>query len=99
MDGRGDAYNCRYRDQTGWHSSRAHSGYARHSVRRAKNLAAGSFYLCARMDENGHPGPRVRLIYPELGPGETGRATFRIHSPPATIVLQGEWKGPWQDPY
>jgi len=51
------------------------------------------------LDENGHPGPRVRLIYPELKPGETGRATFRIHSHPATIVLQGEWKGPWQDPY
>jgi hypothetical protein len=51
------------------------------------------------LDENGHPGPRVRLIYPELKPGETGRATFRIHSHPATIVLQGEWKGRWQDPY
>ena len=51
------------------------------------------------LDEHGHPGPRVRLIYPRLESGETGRATFRIHSHPATIVLQGEWKGPWQDPY
>jgi hypothetical protein len=53
----------------------------------------------AELDENGHPGPRVRLIYPKLAPGETGRATFRIHSHPAMILLHGEWKGPWQDPY
>lgn len=44
--------------------------------------------------------PRVRLIYPELKPGETGRATLRIRSAePAKIVFEGEWKGPWQDPY
>jgi len=52
-------------------------------------------------DERGQKaGARVRLIYPKLGPGETGRATFRMHlSRPAKIVLQGEWKGPWRDPY
>jgi integrase len=44
-------------------------------------------------------GARARLIYPRLAPDETGRATFRLHlSRPATIVLQGEWKGPWRDP-
>jgi len=52
-------------------------------------------------DERGQKaGARVRLIYPKLGSGETGRATFRIRlSRPAKIVLEGEWKGPWRDPY
>lgn len=52
-------------------------------------------------DEHGRKaGARVRLIYPELRPGETGAATFRIRlSRPAKIVLKGEWNGPWRDPY
>jgi hypothetical protein len=52
-------------------------------------------------DENGDKaGPRIRLIYPELKPGETGTATFRIRlAEPAKVVLQGEWNGPWRDPY
>jgi hypothetical protein len=45
-------------------------------------------------------GPRVRLIYPKLKPKETGVATFRIRmAEPTKIVLQGEWNGPWRDPY
>jgi hypothetical protein len=45
-------------------------------------------------------GPHVRLIYPKLKPGETGAATFRIRlAEPAKIVLQGEWNGPWRNPY
>ena len=52
-------------------------------------------------DERGRQaGPQVRLIYPELKRGETGAATLRIRSSrPAKIVLQGEWNGPWRDPY
>jgi hypothetical protein len=52
-------------------------------------------------DEHGKKaGPRVRLIYPELKPGETGVATFRIRlGRPAKIVLEGEWNGPWRNPY
>jgi len=52
-------------------------------------------------DQRGHKaGPHVRLIYPELKPGETGAVTFRIRlAEPAKIVLQGEWNGPWRDPY
>src|SRR5579863_5728021 len=52
-------------------------------------------------DERGQrAGDRVRLIYPKLGPGETGRATFRLHSSnPVKVVLQGEWKGAWRSPY
>jgi hypothetical protein len=52
-------------------------------------------------DEHGKKaGPRVRLIYPELKPGRDGVATFRIRlSRPARIVLEGEWNGPWRDPY
>ena len=43
---------------------------------------------------------RVRLIYPRLQSGESGKATFRLRSSsPARIVLTGEWKGPWKDPY
>jgi hypothetical protein len=45
-------------------------------------------------------GPKIRLIYPKLKPGESGKATFRIRSNnPAKIVLQGHWNGPWKDPY
>ncbi len=52
-------------------------------------------------DERGkQAGVRVRLIYPQLRPCETGRATFRVRlSRPAKIVLQGDWNGPWRDPY
>jgi hypothetical protein len=50
-------------------------------------------------DERGQKaGARVRLIYPKLEPGETGRATFRIRfNRPAKIVLSGDWNGPWRD--
>lgn len=50
-------------------------------------------------DQGRLAGRRVRLIYPRLEPGETGRATFRIRIHAAKIVLQGEWNGPWRDPY
>ena len=52
-------------------------------------------------DKNGHQaGPELRLLYPRLGRGETGSATFRIRLvSPARVKLRGEWKGPWQDPY
>ena len=51
-------------------------------------------------DERGKTSDaRVRLIYPELKPGESGKATFRIRfAMPSKIILDGEWKGPWQDP-
>ena len=52
-------------------------------------------------DEQGRQaGPAVRLLYPRLQPGETGYGTFRIRSSsPAKVVLRGEWKGPWRNPY
>src|SRR5262245_32428761 len=43
--------------------------------------------------------PRPRLIYPHLSAGERGTATFRVHSTPVRIVLEGVWKGPRRDPY
>ncbi len=52
-------------------------------------------------DKNGTVvGKKMRLIYPELKPGETGNATFRIKSASATtIVLSGVWEGPYKNPY
>ncbi len=51
-------------------------------------------------DQGKQAGARVRLIYPELKPGETGRATFRIRTGrPAKIVLRGEWNGAYRNPY
>jgi hypothetical protein len=45
-------------------------------------------------------GGKVRLNYPHLRAGETGRATFRIRlSSPAKIVLWGDRRGPWRNPY
>ena len=45
-------------------------------------------------------GEPVRLIYPQLNPGETGSATFRIRSSsPTRVVLRGKWEGPWRNPY
>lgn len=65
------------------------------------SLPLPSEVFFTEFDEHGRKaGPRVRLIYPKLAPGETGRATFRIRSAgPAKIVLQGEWNGPYRDPY
>jgi hypothetical protein len=46
------------------------------------------------------PRSRVRLIYPRLKSGESGKATFRLRSSSAArIILTGEWKGPWKNPY
>ena len=43
-------------------------------------------------------GAKVRLIYPKLRAGEKGWATFRLRSSnPASILLTGEWKGPWRE--
>jgi hypothetical protein len=52
-------------------------------------------------DAGGKPdGAKVRLIYPRLEPGESGRATFRIRSSsPTKLVLQGLWDGPLRSPY
>lgn len=45
-------------------------------------------------------GKITRLIYPELKPGESGNATFRIKSASSTtIVLSGVWQGPYKNPY
>ena len=45
-------------------------------------------------------GEKTRLIYPELEPGESGYATFRIKGgSTTTIVLTGIWEGPYKDPY
>jgi hypothetical protein len=45
-------------------------------------------------------GPHTRLIYPNLGSGERGIATFRIGvARPARIALEGLWNGPWKNPY
>ena len=64
-------------------------------------LPLPSHVFFTEFDEQGQrSGKRVRLIYPKLEPGEKGRATLRIRlARPAKIVLQGEWNGPWQDPY
>jgi hypothetical protein len=51
-------------------------------------------------DQGRKAGARVRLIYPKLKAGERGYATFRIRlAEPAKIVLEGEWNGPWRNPY
>lgn len=51
-------------------------------------------------DQGRKAGSRTRLIYPKLKAGERGYATFRIRlAEPAKIVLEGEWNGPWRDPY
>ena len=42
---------------------------------------------------------KVRLIYPNLKPGESGRATLRSGDNASRLVLKGEWDGPWQNPY
>jgi hypothetical protein len=44
-------------------------------------------------------GPETRVLYPNLSPGERGRATLSLKTHPDRIALRGEWNGPWQDPY
>jgi hypothetical protein len=45
-------------------------------------------------------GEKRLLVYPELKAGEGGRATFlRVPSGANTVVLTGEWHGPYRDPY
>ena len=53
------------------------------------------------LSDNGKSaGPKVRLIYPRLDAGESGKATFLTRlDRPAKIVLVGEWHGPWQALY
>lgn len=49
---------------------------------------------------NKQHGKEWRLIYPRLSPGESGRATFRgLTGSPERLVLRGDWRGGWQDPY
>lgn len=51
------------------------------------------------VDAHEHPvGKRRALIYPNLKLGEKGWATFRI-SRGSTVVLTGEWNGPWKSAY
>lgn len=70
-------------------------------IRYSGSVALPSEVFFEEFDEHGRrAGPRVRLIYPKLERGERGSATFRTRlSIPAKIVLQGEWNGPWRDPY
>ena len=65
------------------------------------NLGLPSEVFFTEFDNSGKKaGAPVRLIYPKLKPGETAIATFRIRlARPVRIVLLGEWKGPWRDPY
>ncbi len=40
------------------------------------------------------------LIYPQLSPGQQGKATFlRIHGNPNRLILRGEWSGKWVNKY
>jgi hypothetical protein len=53
------------------------------------------------LDSQNQPlGKRRRLIYPELKAGEGGWATF-LGAPSGTntVVLTGEWNGPYRNPY
>lgn len=53
-----------------------------------------------QFDKNGKKlGDQIRLIYPKLEANESGTATFRINSNPATIELIGKWEGPYINPY
>lgn len=52
------------------------------------------------LDKNGKElGDKTRLIYPKLEANESGYATFRIKGNPTTIVITGEWDGPYRNPY
>jgi hypothetical protein len=53
------------------------------------------------MDSRNQPlGTRHLLIYPELKDGEGGSATFlRIPEGTRSVVLAGEWNGPYRNPY
>ena len=53
------------------------------------------------LDSRNQPlGKRRLLIYPELKAGEGGWATFlRVPSGATTVVLAGQWNGPYRDPY
>ena len=51
-----------------------------------------------QMDEQNRVIGKKFLPYPNLKPEEKGWATFPTGSA-ATVVLVGEWKGPWQSSY
>jgi hypothetical protein len=64
-----------------------------------KDAVLPSRIFLREVDETKHPVGRKRLlIYPDLKPGERGWATFRIGRG-MTVVLTGEWKGPWKSAY
>ena len=54
------------------------------------------------LDSQNHPlGKRLLLPYPELKPRESGRTSFpnRIPQGTATVILTGDWNGPYQSAY
>lgn len=54
----------------------------------------------AEFGADGKPlGAEKRVIYPNLRPGEQGRATIWFQAGADRIVLRGIWNGPWEDPY
>jgi hypothetical protein len=54
--------------------------------------------LVQELDVRNQPaGKRKFLPYPDLRPGEKGWASFPVHG--TTLVLTGEWQGPWRDAY
>lgn len=54
------------------------------------------------LDSHDKPlGKKRLLIYPELKPKESGSATFSLRIPreTKTVVLTGEWNGPYRSAY
>jgi hypothetical protein len=44
-------------------------------------------------------GPRQRVTYPDIRPGQCGLATLSLQHDSSKLVIQGVWRGAWQSPY
>jgi hypothetical protein len=88
----------RLADQVDVLECRAVSGMTCHITFRQGQVLPSHIFL-QEVDSHQRPVTKRRaLIYPNLKAGERGWASFRI-SLEHTVVLTGEWRGPWRNAY
>lgn len=70
------------------------------TIRLQLNQVLPTRIYSTELGSDGQPlGPEKRVLYPNLSPGERGRATVSLEDHPDRILVRGVWDGPYQSPY